>query len=62
MHYLPSKYDTRKSPVVEFLKKYEPDDREKARAFREDLMAAVNHHLPNGQQLVEHPDSMYLEI
>ncbi len=60
MHNLPAKYAPT-GPVTRFLQAYEPEDRKEARAFREKLMAAMNHYLPPGDRLQEHPDSMYLE-
>jgi hypothetical protein len=65
MSYLPTKYSTRPvyydTPVIDFLQAYEPDDKAEARKFRESLMKALNYYLPNGNKVVEHPDSFYLE-
>jgi hypothetical protein len=63
MSYLPSKFSTPVTPVVEFLQKHEPDDRKEAREFRAALMKAINYHLPGDGRwsVTEHPDSMYLE-
>lgn len=63
MSYLPSKYALRAdgfdNPVIDFLQIHEPDDKEEARKFRESLMKSINYYLPNGNKVVEHPDSHY---
>lgn len=62
MSYLPSPYGEKpRSPLAHFIRDHQPDDLEKAKRWRNDLMAALNSYMPPTWSICEHPDSVYMD-